>query len=121
MHSIFALTWRRVSVMRRLGFWGVLIISIVAAPAILADGRQLIWTGWDIPTPAEFRTNVAAFEKPKLFAGSAITPTRQLTNGVTERLYDAFTNSHWAWSEFAHAVSDLRSAKPVKCTNNFLM
>src|SRR6185295_6977803 len=99
--------------MRTLGCWGILILSILAAPAIFADGRQLIWTGWDIPTPAEFRTNVAAFDKLKLFDGSAIAPTRQLTNGNIERLSEAFMNSHWAWSEFEQAVNDLKNAKPV--------
>ena len=121
MYSIFGPTRNRILNMRRTGYWGILILLAVGAPSIRADGRQLIWTGWDIPTPAEFRTNVAEFEKPKLFDGSAIIPTRQLTNGTIERISEGFTNSHWAWSEFAQAVNDLKSAKPLQCTNNFLL
>jgi hypothetical protein len=121
MHSIFGRIWNRVLVMQTMGCWGVLILSMLAASAALADGRQLIWTGWDIPTPAEFRTNVAAFDKLKLFDGSAIVPTRQLTNGTVERLSEAFTNSHWSWNEFEQAVNDLKSAHAVACTNNFLL
>src|SRR4051812_18676946 len=121
MHSISAHTSSRVSVMRMRISLRAIILAMLAAPAILADGRQLIWTGWDIPTPAEFRTNVAAFDKLKLFDGSAIDPTRQLTNGTFVRAHEVFTNSHWAWSEFAQAVIDLKTAKPVQCTNNFLL
>jgi hypothetical protein len=101
--------------------WGVLIVSMLAVQAIRGDGRQLIWTGWDVPTPAEFRTNVAGFDKLKLFDGSSIVPTRQLTNGTFARVSECFTNSHWVWSEFEQVVNDLKSARPLKCTNNFLM
>jgi hypothetical protein len=102
-------------------FWGGLVILSFTLRTIFADDRQLIWTGWDIPTPAQFRSDVGEFEKAKVFDGSGIVATRQRPEGKVESVSYAFNTNHWAWSEFEQAVADLQAAKPVRCTNNFLL
>lgn len=90
------------------------------ANAALAAERQLIQTGWDSPTAAEFRSGIAEFEKWKVFDGAAVVPTRR----VGERALicsAAFSTNHWEWSEFADCVRDLEAARPAQCTNNYLM
>ncbi|HUS10969.1 MAG TPA: hypothetical protein VMZ30_10920 [Pyrinomonadaceae bacterium] len=96
-------------------------VGILALQTAMGAPRKLIWTGWDIPTPAMFRTNIADFEKLAVFDGSGIIPTRHTSSGPIELASEVFTNAHWNWDEFEKSVSDLRSAKVVRCTNNFLL
>jgi len=101
-------------------FYRGLFVLLFGACAVLGDDRQLIWVGWDMPTPARFEADVADFEKLKIFDGSGIYPTRKLQNGTIAHASDVSTNEHWAWSEFEQALADLQKAKPTLCTNNFL-
>jgi hypothetical protein len=99
---------------------GWIALLFVAVQSICASERQLIYTGWDNPTPATFRTDVADFEKLKSFDGAVIIATRKPANQNVERASDAFNKTHWDWSEFEPAAADLEAAKPTLCTNNFL-
>jgi hypothetical protein len=88
--------------------------------ASLAAQRQLIQTGWDSPTPAQFKSGIDQFEKWNLFDGAAIMPTRRVGD-QTVICSSAFLTNHWEWSEFADCVRDLQAARPQRSANNFLM
>ncbi len=81
----------------------------------------LIATGWDSPTPAQFREQVAEFEKWGVFDGTTISPTRTLAGGAVVDGKNAFAREPWRWEEFAGALADLRAAKPTICRETFLM
>lgn len=76
-------------------------------------------TGWDTPTPAQFRQHVAEFEKWGLFDGTTIKPTRRSGKG-TVLAHQAFSKEQWHWEEFAEALADLRAAKTTTCSETFL-
>ena len=61
--------------------WAVLAVTTAAAE----EGR-LIATGWDSPSPARFRKELAAFEAWQAFDGTTIAATCALPDG---RLADA--------------------------------
>jgi hypothetical protein len=81
----------------------------------------LVVTGWDSPTPTQFRKNVAEFERWGLFDGTTIKPTRKSGDGGLVESQNAFSREPWRWEEFAEAVADLRAAKPTTCRQTFLM
>jgi hypothetical protein len=71
----------------------------VAVPVVHQPSRKLIAAGWDIPTPARFRDEVAAFEQWGVFDGTVIVPTRRV-DGRDVDCRKAFTREHWghlAW------------------------
>ena len=90
------------------------VLPLCAAP-------PLIVTGWDSPTPAQFRQHLAEFEKLGLFEGTNIDPTRLLPDGKVVSAKDAFSREPWQWEEFAPAVADLQATKPTICRETFLM
>ncbi len=80
----------------------------------------LIVTGWDSPTPAQYREGLKAFEEWGLFDGTTIRPTRQTTSGVVDA-QNAFGREPWSWDQFAPALKDLQAAKTTTCRETFLM
>ena len=86
-------------------------------------GPPLIVTGWDSPTPAQFRQHVAEFEKLGLFEGTNIDPTRRVKGGAVGSAKNAFSREPWQWEEFAEALADSRAAKTITttCRETFLM
>lgn len=86
-----------------------------------ASAALLIATGWDEPTPAQFRDSIAAFEHWAAFDGCAIKPLRTNADGKEAGASFAFVNERWEWSGFAASVRDLKAARPVHATNNFLL
>ena len=81
----------------------------------------LIVTGWDSPNPAEFRQNVAEFEKWGVFDGTTIKPTRRVAGVGVVDANNGFSRESWQWSEFAEALADLRAAKRTTCRETFIM
>jgi hypothetical protein len=96
-----------------------LIVALFTLPLLASP--PLIVTGWDSPTPAQFRKNVAEFEKWGLFDGTTIKPTRRSKDGNTIETQNAFSPEEWKWEEFVDAVADLREAKQTSCRETFLM
>ncbi|MFC1718512.1 hypothetical protein ACFL6S_32955 [Candidatus Poribacteria bacterium] len=96
------------------------VMAIFGAVSSQATASRIIATGWDSPTPARFRAELAEFEKWGCFDGTTIAPTRKLADGRVVDCRRAFSREHWEWAEFAEAVNDLREAKPTIATNNFL-
>src|SRR5438309_4930440 len=105
----------------RLRWGGIAACLIFAVLSTRGGDRQLIYTGWDCPTPATFRADVADFEKLKLFDGSGIFPTRKHGEAAIERASEPFSTNHWDWSDFAQSVADLEAVRTTQCTNKFLM
>ena len=87
----------------------------------LCAAPPLVVTGWDSPTPAQFRRHLAEFEKLGLFEGTNIDPTRRLADGTVVSAKDAFSREPWQWEEFAPALADLQATKPTTCRETFLM
>ena len=96
-------------------------ILFLALMCIAGARPPLIVTGWDSPSPAQYRKHVAEFEKWGLFEGTTIRPTRRGVNGGEEDVRNAFSREAWHWESFADALADLRAAKPTTCRETFLM
>jgi hypothetical protein len=103
--------------MNRIGF--TLGIGLAVALMAGADRPSLIATGWDNPTPAQFRDHLAAFGRTP-FDGAVIVATRQTADGDTVRSLNAFTAEPWTEGEFAQAIADLKAAKPTRPMRHFL-
>ena len=76
--------------------------TFVAEAAEALTGK-LFARGWESPTPARFRAELAEFERWGVFAGTLITPTRRGPDGVQRECRDAFGHDHWERGEFAEA------------------
>jgi hypothetical protein len=99
---------------------GWLVFVLVLVQGTFGGERELIQTGWDSPTPADFRAGIAEFEKLDFFDGAAVVPTRRY--GEKQVITSsAFLTNHWEWNDFADCVRDLEATHPQRCTNNFLM
>jgi hypothetical protein len=83
--------------------------------------RRLIATGWDTPTPARFRAELAEFERWGAFAGTTIAPTRRLPDGTQRDCRNAFSRERWERDQFNETLADLKAVRPVLATENFLM
>ncbi len=79
----------------------------------------LIVTGWDAPTPRQFRENLAAFERWGVFDGTTIRPTRTTASGERDARH-AFSRDPWTWDEFAGSLENLKNTHPTTCRENFL-
>lgn len=82
--------------------------------------KKLIATGWDSPTPAQFRAHLREFEKWP-FDGTTIQPTRTRADGSVVDAKFAFGRDRWEKQEFARAVEDLTAVPPATSRDNFLM
>lgn len=91
-----------------------------ASPMLLAQAPSMIATGWDSPTPSQFRSELAAFEAWNAFDGTTIAPTRTLASGRTVDCRNAFINEPWQWADFQAEVADLQAATPTRATENFV-
>ena len=110
-----------ISACRKMSAAQAIALVIVLHTLPLAAKPPVIVAGWDSPTPAQFRQNVAAFEKWGLFDGTNIDPTRHLKDGTVSSAKNAFSREQWRWEEFAEALADLRAAKTTTCRETFLM
>jgi hypothetical protein len=99
----------------------LIILSNFVAAAAELPARKLIATGWDSPSPARFRAELADFEKWGVFGGTTLAPARRGPDGVQRDCRNAFSLEHWERSEFADALADLKAARPVTATDNFLL
>lgn len=98
------------------------IVCFLLVLTSVAEARPpLIVTGWDSPTPAQYRKHFAEFEKWGLFDGTTIHPTRTGVNGAETDAINAFTREPWKWEDFTNALTDLRAAKTTTCRETFLM
>lgn len=106
----------------------VLIVGFAALiPAVSSGGDRpdaepprLIATGWDNPTPSQFRRHLAEFERWP-FQGAVIRPTRTGPDGKEVDATFAFAREPWNEADFAAATADLQAAKPAKDRADFLM
>lgn len=90
-----------------------------APPAPAAAPRRVLATGWDSPTPAQFRAGAAAFATLP-FDGSVVKATRVLADGTTVGTSYAFEASSWDPAGFEAAVADLRAAPETLRRGSFL-
>jgi len=100
---------------------GIILAFAVQAPP--AEGRRvpIIATGWDSPTPKQFREGLEVFERWAVFEGTTLMPTRRTPKGDDVDARNAFSREHWTWEDFAGALADLKAASPKTCRENYLM
>ena len=98
----------------------LLLSVLIAQTAAVGAQKKLIYTGWDSPTPAQFKTNLTAFEKYP-FDGTTVQTTRKLANGKEVDSKNAFINERWNSSEFESTIADLKAAHPRTAKDNFLI
>ena len=98
-----------------------LLLALALTTRLHAAGPPLIVTGWDSPSPAQYRQHLAEFERWGVFDGTTIRPTRRTPNGQDVDARFAFSREPWRWEEFAGALADLRAAQPTTCRETFLM
>lgn len=108
--------------------WLVLVTGVMMlVPGVSSGGDQpeagppkLIATGWDHPTPAQFRRHVAEFERWP-FQGAVIRATRTGPGGKEIGSTFAFGRDHWDEAAFAASIADLQAAKSSKRGDYFLL
>lgn len=84
------------------------------------EGKKLIATGWDNPTPAQFRGGVAAFGASGIFSGAVIQVNRAGSEGEVPASWRVFSRDEWAREEFFAARNALAAAAKGGVTENFL-
>src|SRR5512137_2481968 len=97
------------------------LLLLLALAAVASAHPPIIVTGWDSPSPAQYRQHLAEFERWGVFDGTTIRPTRRAANGRDADSRFTFSHEPWKWEEFAGALADLRAAKPTTCRETFLM
>ncbi len=97
------------------------MIAFLLALAAQTARPPLIATGWDSPSPRQFREGLAAFEQWGVFDGSTLRPTRRTKEGAEKDAKNAFSREPWRWEEFAEALADLKAARPKTCLQTFLI
>lgn len=103
---------------------GVMLLAITfttpADPAALPR-KKLIMTGWDQPDAAQFRRDLAEFEKTP-FDGVILSVPGKKPDGTTFTSFNnLFSREPWTETMFAEAVADLKAARSSKVTENFLI
>ena len=81
------------------------------------DRGQIIATGWDNPSPSQFRQHLAEFEKWP-FQGTVIRPVRKLAEGREVGLPRRFSAVSGHGPRLEASIADLKGARPSKAAGN---
>ena len=101
-------------------------LAALATLALASDRQSLprkkfIMSGWDQPTAAQFRRDLAEFEKHP-FDGVILTVPGRRADGTSFTSYNnLFSAEPWNEGMFAEALADLKAAHPTKATENFVI
>ncbi len=90
------------------------------ADSLTPPHKKLIATGWDNPTTAQFRRDIAAMEAWP-FDGAVVNVAGRTAEGKDLDAKPAFSSVHWERQFFTNALTDLQAAHSAKLTDNFLM
>lgn len=83
--------------------------------------KKLIMSGWDQPDTAQFRRDLAAFEKYP-FDGVILTvPGRKPDGTQFTSFNNLFSSEPWTEAMYADALADLKAARSTKVTDNFVI
>jgi hypothetical protein len=97
-------------------------LFLFLAMACIAEAKPpLIVTGWDSPSPSQYRKHIEEYEKWGVFDGTTISPARPGAGGGEVDARNAFSNELWQWEEFSDSLANLLAAKPTTCRETFLM
>lgn len=112
---------------RRLVLLGVLLGLVeLTLPAGPADAtplprKKLIMSGWDQPDVAQFRRDLAQFEKTPFDGVILFVPGKQPDGTPFTSFNNLFSREPWNEAMFADPVADLKAARSTKVTENFLI
>jgi len=101
----------------------ILLLSLLlqGADPVPETRPPLVATGWDSPSPRQYREGLDAFERWGVLDGSTIRPTRRTKDGAEKDAKYAFSREPWQWEEFSEALADLKAARPKTCLHTYLM
>ncbi len=86
----------------------IALLLLLVLDGVAAARPPLIVTGWDSPSPEQYRQHLAEFERWGVFDGTTIRPTRRDANSRDVDARFAFSREPWRWEEFTVALADLR-------------
>lgn len=101
-------------------------LLLLAADGVALDEaplprKKLIMSGWDQPDAAQFRRNLATFEKHP-FDGVILTvPGRKPDGTQFTSFNNLFSPEPWTEAMYADALADLKAARSTKVTDNFVI
>jgi hypothetical protein len=83
--------------------------------------KKLIMSGWDQPDVAQFRRDLAAFEKTPFDGVILFVPGKKPDGTPFTSFNNLFSREPWTEAMFADSLADLKAARSTKVTENFLM
>lgn len=98
----------------------IVVTGCCQAQQSLWPRKKLIETGWDQPSTATFRQNLAEMEKQP-FDGVVLGAVGKSDDGKTLSLRPVFSATPWKQAWFQGAVDDLQAVKPTHLTDNFII
>ncbi len=101
----------------------IVVLLLATAASAQPVQKKLIATGWDNPTPAQLRRDLAEMDK-RPFDGVVIQVTAHGAGAAEGSMPfgSAFGDKPWKEQWFAEAIADLKAvaeAKPKRLTDNF--
>lgn len=83
----------------------IALLFVLTLVGVAAARPPLIVTGWDSPSPAQYRQHLAEFERWGVFDGTTIRPTRRGANGYQSQFLSVPVNNFFRW----HNTTDLNA------------
>lgn len=101
-------------------FVRALLLGFLLLPCYADASEKIIMTGWDTPTPSQWRAQLLEVEKKAFFSGYVIKPTRVIGSKEVISSY-VFSEEVWYWDDFKPALTDLLAVKSSLVKDNFLL
>lgn len=83
--------------------------------------KKLIMSGWDQPDVAQFKRDLAVFEKTPFDGVVLFVPGKKPDGTTLTSFNNLFSREPWTEAMFAESVADLKAARSSKVTENFLI
>jgi hypothetical protein len=83
--------------------------------------KRLIMSGWDQPDVAQFRRDLAAFERTPFDGVILFVPGKKPDGTPFTSFNNLFSREPWTEAMFADSIAGLKAARSPKVTENFLM
>ena len=95
--------------------------SVVSEAQAYPRARKVIASGWDTPTPQQFRRDLSTMEKLCLDGGVVEVKAFGQPDDITScPLREAFSGRPWESGWFEQSIADLGAVRSSKLTDNFI-
>ena len=95
------------------------LFALLPLMAWCSPSGKLIATGWDSPTPSEFRKHILQFEKSP-FDGTTIYPMIKRADGSSQSNAYAFSRDKWEAEACKEMIADLQAVNSRIKADSFL-